>query len=366
MNRSTHAIGSIYYNRNQEYFPEKFQFIDHASDLYQLYKQPQKIAYLDKKFLQLKRKIVKQEYTTVAAWIKNNSPQLIHVHFGTTAAHFVPLLKKFDLPFIVSFYGYDYRKALNDKPGLASKYKYIFNNAKNILVEEYGGIKHLKSLGCKASKIELLRLGVNSNLIEFTPISDSSMPLSFIQVANFVEKKGQIDLVQAVFKYRSQLKGKVKFTFLGDFKSKYGEEVREFIDTNELNNFFTFLEPIPYIEIHKVIAKYDVFFHFSKHAKDGDCEGGAPTILLDAQAVGIPILSSNHCDIPRYLSDYSRQFLVKEGEIDDIYRLISECIAGKLDFHKMINEGREHVENYFDITQNGQKLEDLYKRVVNR
>ena len=33
-------------------------------------------------------------------------------------------------------------------------------------------------------------------------------------------------------------------------------------------------------------------------AADGDSEGGAPTILLEAQAIGTPIVTTRHADIP--------------------------------------------------------------------
>lgn len=357
------AIGAVYYNRNDQYFPEKFSFLKQKEDLYNLYKNPKADHWLRNLFLRIKRKLRKQELVQISKWISTSKPDVIHVHFGTTAAHFLPLLLHANKPFLVSFYGYDYGKAVQKDPKLSVKYQQIFKAASLILVEEESGISHLVKLGCNPLKIKLQRLGVNINQIDFVPFESYGEPLKFLQIANFVEKKGQADLVKTVVKYKSELENKVEFTFIGDYETAYGKTVKNLIQEHQIERFFKFENAIPYHEIHDKIGNYDAFFHFSKYALDGDCEGGAPTILLDAQAVGIPILSTNHCDIPRYISNYANQFLVSEGNLDEIYHLLSKYINKELDTGRIVKEGRKHVEVNFSINKNAALLVDTYHNV---
>ena len=43
-----------------------------------------------------------------------------------------------------------------------------------------------------------------------------------------------------------------------------------------------------------------------------DCEGGAPIVLLDAQATGLPIISTKHCDIPDEVSHKKSHFFISK------------------------------------------------------
>jgi colanic acid/amylovoran biosynthesis glycosyltransferase len=47
-------------------------------------------------------------------------------------------------------------------------------------------------------------------------------------------------------------------------------------------------------------------------ARDGDSEGGAPTMIAEAQIMGTPMIASDHADIPFSLTDHSYMF--KEGD----------------------------------------------------
>lgn len=63
-------------------------------------------------------------------------------------------------------------------------------------------------------------------------------------------------------------------------------------------NRVAFADGIDFARLHEYLQDFHVFIHPSRHSETGDSEGGAPIVLLDAQATGMPVLSTIHCDFP--------------------------------------------------------------------
>jgi len=60
----------------------------------------------------------------------------------------------------------------------------------------------------------------------------------------------------------------------------------------------------------------DIFIHPSVTAANGDSEGGAPTTILEAQACGLPVLSTTHADIPNVVVPGGSALLTPERDVD--------------------------------------------------
>ncbi len=58
--------------------------------------------------------------------------------------------------------------------------------------------------------------------------------------------------------------------------------------------------------------------------KDMDCEGGAPVVLLDAQATGMPVISTTHCDIPDEVVHGETGLLSPEKDVGALAELIKK------------------------------------------
>jgi colanic acid/amylovoran biosynthesis glycosyltransferase len=88
-------------------------------------------------------------------------------------------------------------------------------------------------------------------------------------------------------------------------------------------------------------------------------------VLLDAQATGLPIISTTHCDIPEEVVHGRTGLLTPESD--------AEALAGSIEtFYKMPEEtysvfsrqAREHVVSEYDIATNARQLLAEYKRVL--
>ena len=58
-----------------------------------------------------------------------------------------------------------------------------------------------------------------------------------------------------------------------------------------------------------MISRHNVLICPSKHAPDGDAEGGLPFVITEAMALGLLCIGSRHCDIPEAVIDQVTGYL---------------------------------------------------------
>ena len=121
-------------------------------------------------------------------------------------------------------------------------------------------------------------------------------------------------------------------TLIGNGKNR--PKIMQFLEMNNLKENISVINDISYASLHNFLDDYNVFIHPSCYTDDMDCEGGAPIVLLDAQATGLPIISTKHCDIPDEVSHKKSGFLADENNeqfiqiLKNFYRMSSlEYIA---------------------------------------
>ena len=99
-------------------------------------------------------------------------------------------------------------------------------------------------------------------------------------------------------------------------------------------------------EVTKLMQDSDILIAPSITANDGDKEG-IPVVLMEAQAMGLPVISTYHSGIPELIIDGHNGFLVKERDFsalaDKIVTLIS-CESKinnfKINGKNIINQGK--------------------------
>jgi len=296
--------------------------------------------------------------------IKEHKISLVHVHFGTTAAEHWKELKHINVPLVVSFYGWDYNKALSLFPDYNRIYKDIFKKAAAILVEGPYGSKKLERLGATEQKINILPLGIDISKIELSERKiKNKETLRLIQIASFTEKKGQLYSVKAL--HQAKMDGlEISLTLVGDDRDPaYMQKVRTYIKDNNLEKNINLNNWIDFEKIQDLLSNYDVFIHPSLYAADGDCEGGSPVILLLAQACGLPIISSVHCDIPNQTIENKTALLAAEGNVDGIYQCIQKFYWMNDDEYLSMSNHSKAWAKSFDVSALAQSLTTIYSSI---
>ena len=146
---------------------------------------------------------------------------------------------------------------------------------------------------------------------------------------------------------------------------KLREDLITYIIINNLQDKTTLLDDIDYHKLYSFLEGFQVFIHPSCYSKYMDCEGGAPVVLLDAQATAMPVISTSHCDIPSYVIHGKTGLLSEEKDIEKLSENI--CIfykMGQIAYDNYCSAARLHVEHKYNITDNSIGLHKFYSSVL--
>ncbi len=298
--------------------------------------------------------------------LKKQPPDLLHAHFAPTGWYFAGLAKKLRRPLLVSFYGYDYAQLPTLRPVWKQRYRELFQQAAGFFVIGDYGAEQLQKMGCPPEKIRILPLGVETSDIPFRERKPhATAPLRILQAATITPKKGQMDSLIAFHRALRQAPN-MQLTFTGEVvDADLYARLQNYVRHHQLEEQVQFLDFTPFGKFHHFLQAFDLFLQPSRHAPDGDCEGDAPIALLDAQATGMPVVSTRHCSIPSRVKHNQSGLLCPEGN--------TECLSQALLRFRQMNEteyasfsrnARRLIEEHFDSRQCGALLKKHYLELV--
>lgn len=316
-------------------------------------------------WLRLRRALCRITYPWFLRWrLRNTQVDLVHSHFAQVGWRFRRLARWLDAAHVISFYGWDYVKLGQTNPKWQHRLTKLFAEADAFVCEGPHGKALLVQQGCPDEKVHVSRLGVETAEIPFFTRTKTSGKLRLLQLASFREKKGHIDTVAAFADALVQCPD-MHLTLIGDSPGEVHDQVAALIAARGIGDKVTLQPGVPFDELHGAMREYDVFVHPSRHATDGDCEGGAPVVLLDAQATGMPIIATTHCDIPQEVVDGVTGILCTERDVVALAQAICRfCKMDGAEYARFAQAARRHVEEHFEASACAAQLEQIYARVV--
>ena len=289
--------------------------------------------------------------------IKNNNVDIIHAHFGPSGIEILPVAKRLKFPLIVSFHGYD-ASFLLEYEKYTQKLKDLFNYATVIVPTEYM-LKKLSYLGLNSHNSRVIHYGIMLSDFEYKKIGFvrekflRNDKIFFLQVSNFVEKKGHFFTLKA-FKKLLEKYPNAHLTLAGDGILK--NQIKKFCNELNLDNYVDFPGLVNQNEVKKLMKDADIFVHHSVTAGNGDQEG-VPNVLIEAMASGLPVISTYHAGIPELINDGVNGFLVKEKDIDRYYQRMFDILSKGDDFKL---NARRKIEELYNLEIEMNKLIELY------
>ncbi|TKX61416.1 glycosyltransferase [Halorubrum sp. GN12_10-3_MGM] len=280
---------------------------------------------------------------------------LYHAHFGWEAemSDFIPHV--LNAPLIVSFYGNDAGAFLKEDP---SRYDHLWPEVAAISVLSYDMKEKLVNSGAPEQKVVINPLSANLQNFEFSPTHKSS-PLKIATVARFTEKKGLRYAIRAISKVIDQVD--VEYKIAGDGDQR--DEIEDLITSEGISDSVNLLGWADQSEIDELLTESHLFLLPSHTARDGDREG-TPTVLLEAQASGLPIISTYHAGIPEIVEDRRRGYLCPVMDVDSIAEAILELWDRSDEWETMSERGRSYVEETHSREAQTERLERIYQEVI--
>jgi colanic acid/amylovoran biosynthesis glycosyltransferase len=293
--------------------------------------------------------------------IKRHGAKIIHAHFGPTGYEALGLKRSTGLPLVTTFYGYD-MSSLPKKNGWMAKYAELFETGDLFLVEGSHMKQKLVELGCPKEKVDIQHIAIDTEQFAFRkrlPKSDGSVILFFC--GRFTEKKGLLYALKAFETVQRKFQS-IRFRIVGDGEQR--PEVEQFIKQYSLSGVVDLLGYQSHTVVAQEIDRADIFIQPSVTAANGDTEGGAPTILLEAQASGIPVLTTWHADIPEVTLSGKSALLSEERNWEDLAQNLEFMIQHQTKWVEFGEAGRKHIEDNYNIAKEVLTLEMKYRDLI--
>ncbi len=300
--------------------------------------------------------------------VASREPTLLHAHFGRDALRGLRLARLLGIPALATFHGYDvtvlppwslrkadsawrwrlYRRQLRARlqQGLTCVAISRFIRDRLLLLGARPEQVHVRYIGVDLGKLEDAqrhRLEHRSGRVLF--------------VGRLVEKKGCEDLIKACA--RLPQASLTELTIIGDGPLRLPLE-RQARALSPRIRFLGVQEPA---RVRAELARCRVFCGPSRTAADGDAEG-LGMVFLEAQAMGVPVVSCRSGGIPEAVSDGVSGDLVGEGDVAGLSAALDRLLRDDDRWRRMSLAGRQLVERSFELQRCTRALEALYDEVA--
>lgn len=248
---------------------------------------------------------------------------IIVSHFGTTAV-LASQLRNLDFlkgKLAAVFHGNDISQT-RTLSLFEEDYKKLFASTEFLFPVSQLWARKIKLISGHDDNIHVIRMGISVDKFSFKEERRINSPIHLLSIARLTEKKGIAVAIEAC----SILKNKAinfQYTIIGDgpLRTDLESQVREL----DLGKDIVFLGAQTQEVVSDYLNQSDIFILPSVTAKDGDMEG-IPVALMEAMAIGIPVISTFHSGIPELIIDRKSGYLVQEHDANAIAEIITEII----------------------------------------
>jgi len=297
-------------------------------------------------------------------FLKQRRAVLLHAHFGRNGIWALRLKRALRLPLVTTFYGHDMSRATS-LASCAEGYPSLFEEGDLFLVEGPHMKERLAGIGCPTEKIEIQPIAIPLAALSFRPRRPKAKgeAVTIIFSGRLIEKKGLLVALAALNAIRSACPF-FEFRIIGDGPQR--QEIEDFIQLHAMKSFVRMMGFLDYSAYLEQMAYADLFIHPSMTAADGDSEGGAPTTILEAQALGLPVLATRHADIPYVVVPGGSAMLSAEGDIAGLAENTARLLKNQESWAAMGIAGRRHMEAHHDADREIRRLEGRYAELIER
>ncbi|HEV7258705.1 MAG TPA: glycosyltransferase [Bosea sp. (in: a-proteobacteria)] len=289
------------------------------------------------------------EALVLARWVLEEDVQHIHAHFGTNGAEVAMLCHLMTgVPYSFTVHGPDEF----DRPeylGLPAKVKHA---AFVCVISSFTGSQLCRWIPQDEwRKLKLVRCGLDADFLAVRP-SRLVQKARLVTVGRLSEQKGHMVLLQALATL-ARAGVPFKLTVVGDgpLRSQLEQRIRQL----GLEQQVELVGWMSNAEVRAAIgeARALVLPSFAE---------GLPVVLMEALALGRPVVTTYIAGIPELVEDKTCGWLVPAGSVDQLADAIRQCLdAPDTLIRTMGSAGRKRVLEQHDIVPEARTLAALFR-----
>jgi colanic acid/amylovoran biosynthesis glycosyltransferase len=287
------------------------------------------------------------EATVLASWCRRDAIQHMHVHFGTNSATIAMLAKHFSgIPFSFTVHGPDEF----EKAELLSIGAKIEHAAFVVNVSSFGRSQLMRwSRPDQWRKLNVVHCGVDNLFLDSPNHLPTDAP-RLVCVGRFDGRKGQIILVEAVRRLRDA-RVYCELVLVGDGPyRKYIEDAVQHADLQDVVTI-TGLASGERVKAEIIASRCLVLPSFSENL---------PVVIMEAMALGRPVISTYVAGIPELVESGRTGWLVPAGDEIALFEAMRDALEASVDqLARMGAAGRLRVLERHDSITESAKLKRL-------
>ena len=294
----------------------------------------------------------------VADALREREVELHHAHFAKDAAHvarWASLLD--DIPYTVTTHARDIFV-----PESSDRLRQLLQAADRVVtISDFNAGYIEEQLGGEiASNVEVIRLGVSPKRLPKRSPDGSGV---VCVASGLAEKKGVHVLLEAARLLASR-GVRPKVTVIGEDRDGVElDRCRRAVESGPLKGMLLFPGMLPSAETLKALASAELCVMPSVRALDGDMDG-IPVALMEAAAMGTPMVATRLSGIPELVVDGETGLLAEPGDPASLADAIGRALERPGDMAAMAERARGMVEERFNSIRNAGRLIDLFERVI--
>jgi colanic acid/amylovoran biosynthesis glycosyltransferase len=279
----------------------------------------------------------------------------VHAHFASApAAVALHLHRLTGISYSVTAHAKDIYTDDVDQAALAAKLRAA---RFAVTVSDYNR-RHLAPL---VEPQRLVRIYNGVDLERFSPNGASSAePPLVLGVGRLIEKKGFDDLIRAcALVARRGLRFRCTIVGKGPLEAR----LRALVDELGVGDVVDLAGPLPRERLLTLYRHASVVVAPCVVGADGNRDG-LPTVLIEAMALGVPVVATDVTGIPELVQDDRTGLLVPQRDPDAIARAIERLLDDRAEAAALAHAARATVEAEFDLRRNVGRLRSLLEEAA--
>jgi glycosyltransferase involved in cell wall biosynthesis len=291
---------------------------------------------------------------------------VVHAHFGLGGVYALRYAKKYDLPLVVTFHGYDV-PILQSPARFGPKYLRYTYFARSLLERMTIGLcasvelkDILRELGVPDARLALHHIGIDVERFAGEP-RQSSGPAEVVMLGRFVDKKGFEYGIQAFARATAGTDARLTLIGGGELEGKY----RALAKSLGIASRVVFAGMLESRLVAERLRESDVLLAPSVVAGGGNRESGLLSVKEASASCVVPI-GTLHGGIPEIIDDGVTGFLVPERDVTALADRLRLLLSDPELRRKMAIRARHKMQAEYDNRVSVERLETRYDDAVLR